>query len=548
MPDALRVSRILMASTALAAASLVQVAVAAPASAHATVVSSSPADGARLALSPADVSITFDEPVSLGSTTYLRVVNSSGRRVDSSVASHPRGQGRVVAVTLRPDLPPDVYVASWRVISADSHPVAGTIRFAVGDAVLTPLTTSVQVVDRVTSTAMAVARFTGFAGLTLLGGLWVVLVSWPAGRRDRRARLLLWTGWGLALGGTVGAFLMQGPYVAGSGVATLVRPDVLSSTFHTDYGQLALARVGSLVVLALVMDAVLRGAPTADRYPAAVLSACALAVALTYSGAGHPRTTPPSWMSVALDSAHLLSVCAWLGGLAMLVVAVLPRRSPELVTVVLPAVSNVATVAVVVIAVSGAYAAFRGVGTLQALTSTYALLVAGKVLLFGGLLGIGACSRACVRRLAATSRRPDRLRHLVTAELSVATVVLALTSVLVAQPRGPEAVATEQSRPVSAQATLGPGRSVRVIVEPGRHGVVAVFVTVTGEVARRITVDASLPRQELGPIPVPLVPDGPHRYSASGVLLPHAGVWRFTVVVGTSEFDATTTAVSIHLH
>ena len=64
---------------------------AAPAEAHATVVTSTPADGTRLATAPASVTIVFDESVGLGGIGYLHVTDGTGKRVDAGPATHPNG-------------------------------------------------------------------------------------------------------------------------------------------------------------------------------------------------------------------------------------------------------------------------------------------------------------------------------------------------------------------------------------------------------------------------------------------------------------------------
>lgn len=51
---------------------------------------------------------------------------------------------------------------------------------------------------------------------------------------------------------------------------------------------------------------------------------------------------------------------------------------------------------------------------------------------------------------------------------------------------------------------------------------------------------ASLAARQLGPLPVPLTPQGMGSYHADGLLLPVAGTWTFTVTVRTSEFDSVT--------
>ncbi|WP_313318949.1 copper resistance CopC family protein, partial [Gordonia sputi] len=93
------------------------VSTAGPASAHAVVVATSPSNGSEISTSPHDVRITFDEPVSRSAT--------------SGTASVLDG-GRTLSIPLRPNLSKDSYIASWTVVSADNHPVGGSIQFGVG--------------------------------------------------------------------------------------------------------------------------------------------------------------------------------------------------------------------------------------------------------------------------------------------------------------------------------------------------------------------------------------------------------------------------------
>ena len=117
------------ALTAVALGLLLAVASASPAAAHASLTSVDPADGARLDESPDAVRLTFTEPVSaeLGG---VRVLDAEGQPVQEGAA---RVDGPQVEINLQPDLPDGTYVISYRVISADGHPVRGGSVFAVGD-------------------------------------------------------------------------------------------------------------------------------------------------------------------------------------------------------------------------------------------------------------------------------------------------------------------------------------------------------------------------------------------------------------------------------
>ncbi|HEV2887863.1 MAG TPA: copper resistance CopC family protein, partial [Jatrophihabitans sp.] len=196
---------------AVLAGAVLSVLLASPASAHTVLVGSDPADGGRLAQSPAAVTLRFNEQVGL-QLGYLRVVDPAGRRVDSGPVTHPGGVGSSVSVALKPGLGDGSYLASYRVISADSHPVAGSIRFVVGDGPLDAGSgaSGSAPVERAVSTGLAISHWLSFAGVGLVGGSWLVFTLWPAGRRRRAIRTLVWSGWALAGLGAVCEYLLQG--------------------------------------------------------------------------------------------------------------------------------------------------------------------------------------------------------------------------------------------------------------------------------------------------------------------------------------------------
>ena len=528
----------------------VALAAAVPAQAHASVVSSSPATGARLAHAPAAVTITFDEPVGLDAATYLNVVDGSGKQVQTGRVYHPAGRGQVVAVNLPSSLAPGAYVESWRVISADSHPVTGTIEFAVGDARLAPPKAAKTPVDKATGVVFAVIRFIGFVGLMVMGGVWLPLTCWPTGRSHRRTTRLLGLGWSATAIAAIAGFLVQGPYAAGRGLAEVTEVGLIGETWHSVYGMATLARLMLLVAVAALFRRARSATGSLGRYRWSIAVGAVL-LAGTYSIVGHPRTTDPAWLSVGLDDLHILSSAAWLGALVLLLIVIAPARDVPATLAALPAISRVSMVSVTLIAVTGTYAAWRGIAHLDALSTTYAVLVGVKVALFVVTLGVANWSRRAVgRRLGRTADDPHHLRRLVGTEVAIAAAILVATSALVTQPRGPEAVAAQQQQPVTRSASLGPGRAVRLTIDPGTHGQVTAFLTLTGDTTTgrdQLTVTAALPSAQLGPIPLRLSANGPHQYSASGVVLPRAGRWVFTVVDTVSEFDAVTTAITLPL-
>lgn len=122
----------------LFAAMVVAAAVWAPAaaSAHASLESSTPAQGARLETMPAEVSLTLSEPVR--SASSVEVTAPDGTRVNSDTVTVLDD-----TVTTAIDRPTTAgaYRMTYRIVSADDHAVNGTIDFEVlsaGPAASTP--------------------------------------------------------------------------------------------------------------------------------------------------------------------------------------------------------------------------------------------------------------------------------------------------------------------------------------------------------------------------------------------------------------------------
>jgi copper transport protein len=141
-----------------------------------------------------------------------------------------------------------------------------------------------------------------------------------------------------------------------------------------------------------------------------------------------------------------------------------------------------------------------------------------------------------------------RMRRSVLAETVVALGVLAVTSVLVAEPPGRAATAADHAKARSATMALGGGRTATVTLDPGKHGPVTVTVQLSpGAKPQQLTATAALPAKQLGPIAIPLKAAG-SEYSASGIVLPSAGKWTITLNVRTSEFDSTVADTKIRLY
>ena len=305
----------------LAAVAIAMLLLAAPASAHAVVVASDPPDGARLAHSPASVRIRFDEPVGLD-LGYLRVVDATGQRVDAGAASHPNSDGAAIQVALRSGLGDGSYLASYRVTSADSHPVTGSIRYVVGNGPLvTPTGSSGSASGgAAVSSALAVSHWLSFAGIAVVGGSWLIFTVWPSGRYRLAVRRLVWTGWLVAVAGAVGEFLLQGPYSAGTGLGSALKGTLLDATLHANSGQLLSVRLVLIGVLGFVLSA-LFAERSRLNWTTELAAIVGVGIVVTYAASGHSESVDPRWLAVLVVALHLAAMIVWLGGLGVLVTA-----------------------------------------------------------------------------------------------------------------------------------------------------------------------------------------------------------------------------------
>jgi copper transport protein len=531
---------------------------AAPAAAHAVVISSNPPDGTRLNNSPASVRIRFDEPVGLD-LGYLRVVNSTGQRVDTGAPVHPDSDGAAIQVALRPGLGDGSYLASYRVTSADGHPVAGSIRYVVGDGPLAPAggPSGSAPVSRAVSSSLAVSHWLSFAGIAVVGGSWLIFTVWPSGRHRLDIRRLIWAGWLVAVAGAVGEFLLQGPYSAGTALNTALHGDLVDATLHDNAGQLLSVRLVLIGVLGFVLSALFadRRRPTGAPELAAMVG---VGIVVTYAASGHSETYHPRWLAVLVVSLHLTAMIVWLGGLSLLVTAAFSRWRTEPdeagedgteLAAGLPIFSRIALICVVTLAVTGGLQAWRGVGTVDAIASTrYGQLVVLKVVLFAGLIVLGYFARRALRRPEGIGPLA-RLRRTLRLEVAVGASVLAATGVLIAQPPGQVALAAERGKPREVTVAVTSQSKAVVEVDPGVHGSVQITIQLTGGIKpTSVTASASLPAKQLGPIPLKLQAAGTSSYTASGVLLPAAGRWQVQVTVRTSEFDSTTAVANLRVY
>ena len=334
-------------------------------------------------------------------------------RVVTGSPEHPDGTQSVVSTSL-PKLDDGTYVVTWRVISADSHPVEGAYTFQVGPKATLSKSRAQGVADsllastggsKTVGVVYGIDRAVLFAGLALLiGGVVFLVAVWSRGRDDRRAARLVWGGWIAVAVTTVLGIALEGVYGAG-----LPLDDVFDSTVLARRPRHALRQgraraagvVGGRGAAAAGAVATSPGgrAPVAPVVEGEPRSSVGAGLAVTPGIAGHAGTGIQTGLAIPADLVHVAAMACWLGGLLMLCVAVLPRRDVDELRRVLPRYSALALGAIVALVVSGAYQAWRQVGSIDALKSTdYGKLLIAKLVAFAALIVAAAFSREVVNR------------------------------------------------------------------------------------------------------------------------------------------------------
>ena len=168
-------------------AALVAAAVLAPAAlAHAVLLRTTPADGAVLARSPAEVRLSFDDPVRVASGNA--VIRNGGGSVLRGAPSVAAG-GKVLVLPLDTSLRNGDYSVRWRIVSDDGHRESGVLAFAVGTGRAPPVPELRAGAGP--SAASLAGRWLFFSGLLLAVGTAVFSLWVLRGRLPRPLLLLL---------------------------------------------------------------------------------------------------------------------------------------------------------------------------------------------------------------------------------------------------------------------------------------------------------------------------------------------------------------------
>jgi copper transport protein len=475
------------------------------ASAHNSLSSSTPADGAALDVAPTSLSMVFAKSVPL-ETVSLEMIDGTGARSDIGGLTHgPLGDTEVVAVL--PALAAGDTTFRWKLVGSDGHAITGRLSFSLavapaasiapapapaapappalvvepvpllptstvpvappavpGDQGVLTATTLVAVpaagggevagVDGfsdpyVTPDAIRwLMRALAYAAMTVIAGVIITAAFvWPAAWAQPLLRRLVTQAHVVVAATALIQLLIIGSDVSGKGPWAF---GGISGAFKTDAGKALVLRLLMIAALWAVLCAV-RFADEQQRWLiASIVGVLALA---TWSYAGHSKSMRWPVIGVPLDVAHFAAAGAWIGGLAIIGLVAIRHASNEDLVGIVPRFGRVAATSVAVLVGTGLLQTFRLVGSpLRIFEVNHGRWLVAKLVVLGLMLWVADVNRKRVaRRFVGTNQITDRatdmLRRAMTTELAVGALIMAITAIMVVSP------------PATAQDEVGSAKS-----------------------------------------------------------------------------------------
>jgi copper transport protein len=485
--------------------------------AHASLVRAEPADGAMLAEAPKVLRLTFNEPVSV---LVMRLIGPGGEVIAPAAAA----ENNVVTVT-PPQLRRGSHVLSWRVVSADGHPVGGSFVFSIGAASGTSVAASSNTVARASLWA---AKLAVYVAMVLgIGGAFFEIWAGTAGRtRATSVYVALLVGGLIVTPLSVG---LQGLDALDLPVSQVMQAEVWRAGWETAYGLTALVAECAIVAGLLALA-------TPVRLARALALVGLLGIGLALLLSGHAGTVEPRWLTRSAVFLHGVTVAFWIGALIPLVVAIRAGDRDALMRF-----SRLIPVPLAVLVATGCLLMFVQLDRVDALwTTRYGLVLSGKLALVAVLIGLAAANRfALVPRFAAAASAPAGrpLATSIRAELALALVILALVASWRFTPP-PRALAASERVFLHLHGERG---MAEIDIEPERGRAKTSVKLLDPELhplaAKELTIVLANPAAGIEPMQRHGVSEGEGFWRVDDLRIPVAGRWQLQVEILINDFE-----------
>ncbi|WP_027060258.1 copper resistance CopC/CopD family protein [Mesorhizobium loti] len=492
--------------------------------AHAALINTDPTDGAVLAQAPAQFSLTFSEPVS---PLVLTLVKPDGTPV---ALTSFRLTDQTVEIDNPQALKSGTHVLSWRVISADGHPVGGSLLFSIGAPSEPPAVS--EAVDWPLRSAIWIGKVFLYIGL-FLGAGGAFALAWLAG--DGRAGQRFVTA--AILCGLVAAALslgFQGLDALGAPLSHLVQPVIWRTGFGTSFGWTVL-----VALIALGLGLLSLAGPRIAARPLALAGLAGIGVALAASG--HASAAEPQWLTRPMVFVHGVGIAFWTGALVPLGLA-LKRQTADAVTV-LRRFSSAIMPVVAVLAVAGVVLAAIQVQTPSALVSTaYGRLLLVKLALLVFLFTLAAVNRwkLTASAEAGSTEVQRRLTRSISVEMLIVLAIFGVAAGWRFTPP-PRALAIAAAQPVSVHIHALQAMA-DLSITPGHAGPVAAsMIIMTGDFgpldAKEVTLVLSKPDSGIEPLKRAATKPGDGSWRVDNLVIPVPGRWTVRIDILVSDFE-----------
>lgn len=494
--------------------------------AHASLLASEPAAGTVLQNAPPRARLIFNEPVS---PLVLNIIQPDGSSTKlTQIQAMPDGL-QVALPTLAQQ---GAYALSWRVVSADGHPIGGTVVFSIG-------TGGAPAPDKDVSASSGrevliwLARMAWYAGLFMGVGA-AAFGSFISFRSDaRRIRI-----GGLLLGGlaTPACLGLLGIDALDMPFSGLLSLHAWRTALQTSFG------LSAALSLAALASAAATGWVSTIPVRQWLAGMAVLLLGAALASSGHASVAPPQWLARPSVWLHGVAVALWIGSLLPL--AAVLRATPALAP--LQRFSRTVPWVVLCLAASGATLAclqMDGVSSLW--QAAYGQILLAKLALLTLLLGLAAYNRyrltKAVLRADTDARRS--LRAIIYAECTLALAILGVVALwrFTPPPRAlhprlpaPQAVSMQTLDAAAiAKLTLMPAAAGR----PAELHIRLFNAKGAPMRAQEVEVVFSSPASGIEPIVFVAQHQEDGRWQARPVELPYQATWHVRVNVLVSDFE-----------
>ena len=395
-----------------------------PAAAHATLLFATPTIGGAVPEAPGQLSLTFDEPVTLGPSPVHLTDSTQGVLRLGTVSRTNAGQ--VVSVRVLQTLPVGLYTVSWQVVSGDGDIVGGTYRFVVGPPIAgvnsgAPVP-AVPVGPVVVSAALRWALFLtlalGLGGLVGAGILW-----WRKGNQQELPSPTAPVGRAAVVGLLAVVGLMV--QLEGDGdFARAVTAPTLRVLWTSSPGRLLLVEAAGFAIAGLLAGL--------DRRPWAAVPL--VGVGLAEGLRAHANVAEPGW-GAALTSVHLLAAAVWVGALVYVVRAARSWRPwPGRARGLVRDYARLAIWLFFIVVATGTVTGLLLVPLPALFSTSYGRTLVVKIVLVGGVVTLAWFARRHLMRARKTMGQSVPVGRTVRVERAGLVAVLGVTAVLVSLP------------------------------------------------------------------------------------------------------------------